>query len=103
MSEFDIADCGSNSWNTYLSDINMCVADGLVAETLAVANYTCNKHNSSILSYRLVALLRSYSTCSWSKVNFYVVAFLEAGMLGLQCMCKLWKCKGNTSRLLLTI
>ena len=98
MSDFDIADCGSNSWNTYLSDINMCVADGLVAETLAVANYTCNKHNSSILSYRLVALLRSYSTCSWSKVNFYVVAFLEAGMLGLQFMFKLWKCKGNTSR-----
>ena len=103
MSDFDIADCGSDSWNTYLSDINMCVADGLVAETLAVANYTCNKHNSSILSYRLVAILRSYSTCSWSKVNVYFVAFLEAGMLGLQFMFKLWKCKGNTSRLLLTI
>ena len=103
MSDFDIADCGSNSWNTYLSDINICVADGLVAETLAVANYTCNKHNSSILSYRLVAFLRSYSTCSWSKVYFYVVAFLEAGMLGLQCMCKLWKCKGNMSKLHLMI
>ena len=103
MSDFDIADCGSNSWNTYLSDINMCVADGLIAETLAVANYTCNKHNSSILSYRLVALLRSYSTCSWSKVYFYVVACLEAGMLGLQCMFNVWKCKGNTTRLLLTI
>ena len=80
MSDFDIADCGSNSWNTYLSDINMCVADGLVAETLAVANYTCNKHNSSILSYRLVALLRSSMLLRfWKQVCWVCNVCLSCG------------------------